>query len=316
MAMPSAHAIAYGADLVSVDVNDIFSQQYAIMANLSAKTAASWLLGPTHSFAGTTIQDALDQNYSAIAAGLGAASGTTAKQFTIYQSFAGAPVDNLALHFNRGTGTDMTMRVNEAANVLEINEAAGYSRIVAASNAETVIGGLMVQPFDRVYNADIFNPCKISGATATNVSWAPSSDPTYFAPKVYITSAQVALNYYAFELLALLPTEWADWKSATAVAIAYRTDTTKASQNHIDAWIRHKASGLAAGTSCSSATKADQKAATSGTWAYMTWDKSDLTNAGSISWAAGEYIHIKLKCEVKSSKYVEFGPCLIFAERT
>ena len=316
MAMPSSHAITYGADLVSADVNNIWSQQYAIMENISAKTAASWMLGPTHSFAGATIQDALDQNYSAIAAGLGAASGTTAKQWTIYQTFAGTPVDNLTLVFERGTSTNMGLRVNEAANVLEINEASGWSRAVAASNAETVIGGLMAQPFDRVYNVTEFNPCQISGATARNITWYPSSDATYFFPKVRITSSQVALNYYAFELLALLPTEWADWKSATAVAIAYRTDTTKASQNHIDAWIRHKASGLAAGTSCSSATKADQKAAASGTWAYMTWDKSDLTNDGSISWAAGEYIHIKLKCEVKSAKYVEFGPCRIFGERT
>ena len=301
MAMPSSLGIVYGSEAVSADMNDKLSQLYAISETISAKTAASWLLGPTHSFVGTTIQNALDENYSAIAAGLTVGSGTTAKSWTIYQGFAGSPTDTLTLNFERGTSTNASVRFNETTDRMEINEGGGWSKLAP-------------QPFDCIYPASLFNPHKHT-STSTTVTLTPTWDATYMFEAVNAKSAQTTLNYYAFNLTVKLPQEFGDWKSSTAAALYFRTQTVASSQNHVDVSVRHKAGILNVPTSCASATKTAQVSTGSGTWKVITWTKANLTG-GSVAWAAGDLVSFDAKLETKSSKYAALGPLLLLGERT
>lgn len=314
--MAIASRIVASSDATSVQMNTIISQAAVAISSLSVRTADAWLLDPSHGFSGATIQDALDENQSGISGGLTVGSGTPAAVWRLKNTFTGSPTVTQQLLFERGTSTDAGVQFNETTDLLEGNEGSGWSQLVLKSNVETAIGGVLPQPFDFIINASDFNPGKISGLSATNVDWAASSDATFHFPKVYVTTAQTALNYYAFDLLVQLPTEFGDWKSATAAVLYLRTGTTKASQNHLDVEVLHKASVLVSGTSCSSAVKTSQKASTSGSWTVVTWTKANLTNAGSISWAAGDFLWTQFKCEVKSSKYIEFGPFKLKGERT
>jgi len=316
MAIPSSYAIALRENATSEKMNTIISWLYAAIENVDAKTADAWLLGAAHSFAGTTIQDALNENYSAIAAGLTVGSGTPEAMWCVNTDVTGTPTQNSGFGVERGTSPNVAIRWNETGDYWEMHNGAAYERVVGTSNAESLIGGMMVQPFDTVYNASLFNPHELSTSSATNVAWIATSDPTYHFPTRRLYSSQTSLNYYCFDLLIRLPTEFADWKSATAAVLYYRTETVADSQNHLDISIRHKDDILASGTSCSSATRTNQVATASGTWTILALDKSDLTNAGSVSWAAGDFLHIDIKMESKSSKYCEFGPLVLFGERT
>ncbi len=314
--MAIANRIVASSDATSVGMNTIISQAAVAISALSLRTADGWLLQSGHSFAGETIMAALNENQSDIAGGLSVGSGTTATTWKINNAHTGAPTVTQQILFERGSAVDAGVRFNETTDLLEGNEGSGWSQLVTKSNVETAIGGVLAQPFERVYGPTDFNPCKISGASTTNVDWAATSDPTYYIPKIYVTSSQTALNYYAFDILVQLPTGFGDWKNATAAALYIRTGTTKASQNHLDIEVRHKSGILVSGTSCSSATKTSQKASTSGSWTVLTWTKANLTNAGSISWATGDFFYAKVKCEVKSSKYVEFAAFRLWGERT
>ena len=316
MAIPSAYAIAYQEDLLSPKTNSITSWLYATILNVNAKTADSWLLGATHSFAGASIQDALDENYSAIAGGLTVGSGTTEAMWYVNTDVTATPTQNSGFGVERGTSTNVAVRWNETGDYWAMHNGTAYERMVGTSNAETLLGPMMVQPFDKVYNASEFNPHQLGSSTATNITWAATSDATYFMPTVHLYSAQTSLNYFCFDNLVKLPTESEDWKSATAAVLYFRTETVANTQNHLDIAIRHKGGILAAGTACSSATKTNQVATASGTWTVMSWSKSDLTNAGSISWAAADYLYIDVKMESKSSKYCELGPFMLNGERT
>lgn len=307
--------IVENSDALSSEANTIHSQLNASVEAVSARTAASWLLGAGHGFAGTTIQDALDENESAIAAGLTVGSGTTAKVFKLNTGHTGAPSDNCSFGVERGAATDVYLRWNETTDLWDMHNGSGYSTVILASNAESLLGSTMAQPFDRVYNACDFNPHEISGLTATNVAWASTSDPTYFFPSMNVYSSQTALHYYAFDLLIELPTSFGDWKSATALVLYYRTETVKSTQNHLDLNVRHKGGILATGTSCSSATQTNQVSTGSGNWTTLALAKADLTGGG-ITWTAGDYIWVRAKLESKSSKYVELGPMILFGERT
>jgi hypothetical protein len=335
MATAFTHIVA-GTSAEADDVNLPCSQLAAAVDAVDAKDANGISLATGHSFSGATIHDALEENYSAIAAGLTVGNGTESKSWTIYKDFAGSPVDTLTLAFERGTSTNAGIRFNETTDVLQGNEGSAWNRLVTTSNflslfaSGTVVtssnwgthiveanmwSALGALTMTRHINASDFQPCTISGSTTTNVDWAPTCDSTYWFPKVRVVSAQTSLNYYAFSLLYRLPEDFADFNSATAAILWIKTDTVQATQNHVDVNIRHKASALAAGTSCSSATKSDQKASASGTWTQLTWSKANLTGGG-ITWAAGDLMFSRVKVETKSSKAVEFGPLILQLERT
>lgn len=292
--------VATGANLVSTEENAFRVSVAGAIDALDAKTAADIAIRPTAGFVATEINGALVELASAITASAGltaGAAGVTSKSWTINRGFAGSPVDNGSFEMERGTSTNAILRWNEATDKWQVNEGGGYTNLLRTLH-------------DKIYNASDFNPCKIAGLSATSVTWVPTNDATYFFPVVRVTSAAAALNYYAFGILIKIDAEFFQWSSSTALCIYYRTKKNDATANHIDVYVRHKSGILAAGTSCSGATKTSNVSAASDTWTTVSITRANLV-AGGITWAAGDYLHVLIKAEVLTGWYTCLGPMFL-----